>query len=87
MAKEPEDMILPMLGEMRGEMRERFSKVDGQLEEINGRLDKLESGQKTVRQALTADTMMSKFVTGEFEERISSSSARSKRLQRASEGR
>lgn len=70
MAKEPEDMILPMLREMRGEMREQFSKVDGQLEEIKGRLDKLESGQKTVRQALTADTMMSKFVTGDFEERI-----------------
>jgi hypothetical protein len=34
------------------------------------RLDKLESGQKTIRQALTADTMMSKFVTGDFEERI-----------------
>ena len=70
MAKEPEDLILPMLREMRGEMRERFSKVDGQLEEIRGRLDKLESSQKTVRQALTADTMMSKFVTGDFEERI-----------------
>jgi hypothetical protein len=69
-AKEPEDMIMPMLREMRGEMREQFSKVDGQLEEIKGRLDKLESGQKTVRQALTADTMMSKFVTGDFEERI-----------------
>lgn len=70
MAKEPEDMILPMLREMCGEMHEQFSKVDGQLEEIKGRLDKLESGQKTVRQALTADTMMSKFVTGDFEERI-----------------
>lgn len=63
MAKGPEDMILPMLREMRGEMREQF-------EEIRARLDKLESGQKTIRQALTADTMMSKFVTGDFEERI-----------------
>lgn len=70
MAKEPGDLILPMLHEMRGEMRERFSKVDEQLEEIRGRLDKLESSQKTIRQALTADTMMSKFVTGDFEERI-----------------
>jgi hypothetical protein len=70
MAKDPEDMILPMLREMRGEMRERFSKVDEHLEEIRGRLDKLESGQKTIRQALTADTMMTKFVTGDFEERI-----------------
>ena len=63
MAKDAESMILPLLREMRSEMHERF----GQLEQ---RLDKLESGQKTIRQALTADTMMSKFVTGDFEERI-----------------
>ena len=63
MPEEADSMILPLLREMRSEMHERF----GQLEQ---RLDKLESGQKTIRQALTADTMMSKFVTGDFEERI-----------------
>ncbi|MBW6420045.1 hypothetical protein KX729_01150 [Rhizobium sp. XQZ8] len=63
MAKEPDNMILPLLREMRSEMQEQFT-------EIRQRLDKLESGQKTIRQALTADTMMSKFVTGDFEERI-----------------
>ena len=59
MAKEPDSMLIPMLREMRGEIHE-----------IRQQLDKLESGQKTIRQALTADTMMSKFVTGDFEERI-----------------
>lgn len=59
MAKDAESMILPLLREMRSEMHE-----------IRQQLDKLESGQKTIRQALTADTMMSKFVTGDFEERI-----------------
>lgn len=59
MAKDAESMILPLLREMRNEMHE-----------IKQQLDKLESGQKTIRQALTADTMMSKFVTGDFEERI-----------------
>lgn len=63
MAKEPEDMVMPMLREMRAEAKQQFL-------EVNQRLDKLESGQKTIRQALTADTMMSKFVTGDFEERI-----------------
>lgn len=57
--KEPESMILPLLREIRTEVGE-----------IRQRLDKLESGQKTIRQALTADTMMTKFVTGDFEERI-----------------
>ena len=66
MAGEPSDMIMPMLREMRGEMREMRSDIQG----VKQQLDKLESGQKTIRQALTADTMMSKFVTGDFEERI-----------------
>jgi hypothetical protein len=75
MANEPADMIMPMLREMRGEMREMRSEIHEQLVEVRQRLDKLESGQKTIRQALAADTMMSKFVTGDFEERISSWSA------------
>jgi Cu/Ag efflux protein CusF len=62
-AKEPEDMIIPLLREIRSEIQD--VRV-----EMRERLDKLESGQKTIRQALTADTMMSKFVTGDFEERI-----------------
>ena len=70
MANEPADMIMPMLREMRGEMREMRSEIHEQLVAVRQRLDKLESGQKTIRQALTADTMMSKFVTGDFEERI-----------------
>jgi L-lactate utilization protein LutB len=66
MADEPVDIIMPMLREMRGEMRE----MRGEMQGMKQQLDKLESGQKTIRQALTADTMMSKFVTGDFEERI-----------------
>ena len=63
MADSPENMVVPMLREMRAEMREQF-------QDVKERLDKLESGQKTVRQALTADTMMSRLVTGDFEDRI-----------------
>jgi uncharacterized coiled-coil DUF342 family protein len=59
-----------MLREMRSEIREQFAEIREEFSTINGRLEKLESGQKTIRQALTADTMMSKFVTGDFEERI-----------------
>ncbi|WP_275790912.1 hypothetical protein [Pararhizobium gei] len=47
MAKEPESMIVPLLREMRNEMNEQFA-------EVRQRLDKLESGQKTIRHALTA---------------------------------
>jgi len=66
MADEPVDTIMPMLREMRGEMCE----MHGEMQGMKQQLDKLESSQKTIRQAVTADTMMSKFVTGDFEERI-----------------
>ena len=60
---EPKDMIIPMLREMRKEINERF-------DEVNGRLTSLEVGQKSIRHALNADTMMSRMLVGEFEERI-----------------
>ena len=63
MAKEPESIVLPLL-------REIHTEIQDVRVEMRERLDKLESGQKTIRQALTADTMISKFVTGDFEERI-----------------
>lgn len=60
---EPKDLVVPMLREMRSHIDKRFDVVDE-------RLEKIESTQKSFRQALTADTMMSKFITGDFEERI-----------------
>lgn len=63
MTKEPGDMILPMLREMRKETQEGFASV-------NQRLDKLEEGQKSFRNALSAESLMSKFVIGDFEERL-----------------
>ncbi|MBO3760245.1 hypothetical protein [Ciceribacter sp. L1K22] len=66
MANEPVDMIMPMLREIRGEI----GQMRGEMQDMKQQLDKLESGQKTIRQALQADTMMSRLVTGEFEDRI-----------------
>ncbi len=70
MVNEPVDMIMPMLREMRGEMREIRDELNQRFVRVEQQLDKLESGQKTIRQALQADTMMSRLVTGEFEDRI-----------------
>ena len=60
---EPEDMIVPLLREMRAEISSRFDRVDA-------RLDAVEKAQNTFRQAMMGDTLFSKLVTGEFEERI-----------------
>jgi hypothetical protein len=60
---EPEDLILSFLREMRKENADGFASVER-------RLDKLEASHLSFRQALTADSLLSKLVTGEFEERI-----------------
>jgi hypothetical protein len=56
-------MIVPLLREMRSEMTAGFDRVER-------RLQKLEEAQVSFRQALGADSLLSKLVTGEFEERI-----------------
>ena len=53
MADSPENMVVPMLREMRAEMRQQFSSIQERFLEITQQLEKLESGQKTIRQALT----------------------------------
>lgn len=70
---EPKDMIVPMLPEMRKDLHEEFrgvrEEMRGGFRKVNERLDDIEGSQKSFRHALTADTMMSKFITGDFEER------------------
>jgi len=66
MANEPVDMIVPMLREIRSEISEMHAEIG----EVKQQLHKLNVGQKSIRNALTADTMMSKFITGDFEDRI-----------------
>jgi polyhydroxyalkanoate synthesis regulator phasin len=60
---DPTDMIIPLLREMRAEVTEGFSSV-------NLRLEKIENKQVSFRQVQSADSLMSKLLTGEFEERI-----------------
>ncbi len=71
---EPADMILPLLREMRAEISDRFAAMGednaSRHQLVMARLDKLEEQQGSFRHALTADTWMSKLLTGEFEERI-----------------
>jgi hypothetical protein len=67
---EPEDMILPLLREMRAENSARHDQSLEKFTAIEKRLDKIEAAQPSFRQALTGDSLLSKLVTGEFEQRI-----------------
>jgi polyhydroxyalkanoate synthesis regulator phasin len=67
---EPDDFILPLLREIRAEIAAESGENAKRHSQIIARLDKLEDQQRSFRHALTADTLMSKLLTGEFEERI-----------------
>jgi hypothetical protein len=71
---EPSDTIVPLLREMRPEMKSGFDRMDA-------RLQALENAQNSFRRALTADSLLSKLVTGEFEERIEGPERRLKAIE------
>jgi|GEM_PF-727833 len=67
---EPVDMILPLLREMRAENVNLHKQTKEQVVKLEKRIEKIENTLGSFRQSLTADTLMSKLITGEFEERI-----------------
>lgn len=79
---EPKDMIVPLLREMRERMEERFDSSDRRLQGMEKRLGKIEESMVGFRQALTADTLMSKLITGEFEERIEALEQKVRKLEK-----
>lgn len=60
---DPENMIIPLLQEMRADITDLRK-------EMNARFDVIENTQKSFKHALTADSLMGRLLTGEFEERI-----------------
>ena len=67
---DPADMIVPLLREMRAENLAQHEQTQAMIAALDKRSGGVEGAQKSYRQALTADTLLSKLVTGEFEERI-----------------
>jgi polyhydroxyalkanoate synthesis regulator phasin len=67
---DPIDMIVPLLREMRAENSGLHEQTRGLIRTLERRLGAIEQAQTSYRQALTADSLLSKLVTGEFEERI-----------------
>jgi len=67
---ESADMIRPLLREMRAENLTEHEKTRGMVKALDRRMGGVEETQKSYRQALSADTLLSTSVTGEFEQRI-----------------
>jgi hypothetical protein len=83
---ETADMILPLLREMRAENirlhEETRTRSDAKFDLVESRLKKIEDSMVSYRQALTSDTLMSRLVTGEFEERIEALEKKVKHLEK-----
>lgn len=73
---EIEDMIMPMLREMRDENRVEFAKIDQ-------RLSKIEMSQKSYKAALSSDSLLYRLLTGEFEIRLEALEAEIKMIKAA----
>ena len=78
---EPADMIVPLLREMRAENKALHGATGARLDIIDRRLKSLEAAQISFKQALTGDSLLSKLVTGEFEERIEALERKVKELE------
>jgi len=78
---EPADMIVPLLREMRAENATLHQQTRSLIEALERREGKIEETQVSYRQALSADSLLSKLVTGEFEERIDALEKKVKELE------
>ena len=67
---DPADMIIPLLREMRAENAALHEHTREMIKALDRRLGAVDEAQTNYRHALTADTLLSKLVTGEFVERI-----------------
>jgi len=67
---DPADMIMPLLREMRTQNLAQHEQTRALVMALDKPLGGVEDAQRSFRQALTADTLLSKLLTGEFEERI-----------------
>ncbi len=77
---EPQDMIMPMLREMREEARQFRSETTGNFADVRNDIASLKDKYKSQYAAMVADTFMSKLITGDFEMRIEALEAELKAL-------
>ena len=67
---EPGDMIMPMLREMRAENASLHEQTRALIAALDRRMGSVKAAQASFKQALGADSLMSRLLTGEFDERI-----------------
>jgi hypothetical protein len=67
---EPQDMVVPLLREIQTQIADGRKEAMDRQRILIARLDRLESQQRYFSQALSADSLLGKLVTGESGQRI-----------------
>jgi uncharacterized small protein (DUF1192 family) len=78
---EPKDMVVPMLREIRSKIDDAQSENRKEFSDVKKRLDRVEERQKNFGHALSGDSLMSKMLVGEWEERIEALEKKMKKLE------
>ncbi|MEE7504059.1 hypothetical protein [Methylobacterium mesophilicum] len=80
---EPQDMIVPLLREMRTEMQTNFADVRQQFEAVNARFDKFERRFDNLREAVNGESVLGRYAAAEVEGRLDAIEKRLAALEKA----
>ncbi|MCJ2071307.1 hypothetical protein MKK75_21350 [Methylobacterium sp. J-030] len=80
---EPQDMILPLLRELRTEMQTSFADVRQQFEAVNARFDRLEGRFDNLREAVNGESVLGRYAAAEVEGRLDAIEKRLTALEKA----
>ena len=67
---EPQDMILPLLREIRSEMKDGFSEVHRKFDAVDARFDRLEKRFDNLREAVNGESVLGRYAAAEVEGRL-----------------
>ena len=79
---EPDNFILKLLREIRAEMNERFDAVDRRLTGHDKRFDSLDAKIESLKQAMHGESVLGRYATAEFEDRIEAIEKRLDKLEK-----
>lgn len=80
---EPQDLIVPLLREMRAEMKAGFERIDRKLEVDGVRFDRLDRRFDNLREAVNGESVLGRYAAAEVEERLEAIEKRLAALEKA----
>ncbi len=69
---EPQDMILPLLREIRTEIEDLGRSTERQFESVVDRLERVEGRLGNIREAINGESVLGRYAAAEVEERLES---------------